>query len=378
MPHSLPAALTLQGQLLKSQNRPSGFDYMRLVLAFAVILFHSVVTSYGMGAQDAMLAGPLRAPIALVLPMFFALSGFLVAGSLERSKLLASFLGLRVLRIVPALAVEVTLAALILGPLLTTLPLAEYFRDERFYSYFLNILGEIHYELPGLFPNNPNPHTVNGQLWTVPWELACYIVCSAFAIFGIFRNRHWLLWTVLAAYGAHFAKLIYKLSLDIAPGAPGAMAGHTLVMVFATGLLFYRYRDVIAFKASWFWLSSVLTLALLAIPPHGDGFVAIPVTYMTVYLGLLNPPRQKLLLSGDYSYGMFLYGYSIQQAVASVPAWQSWYMNLLIATPAILVVAVGSWWLVEKPSLGARKYLKQFEEWWLTRRENAKGVQTKG
>jgi len=62
--------------------------------------------------------------------------------------------------------------ALILGPLLTEFPLSAYFRDSEFWAYFLNILGEIHYHLPGLFIHNPTT-AVNGQLWTVPFELAC-------------------------------------------------------------------------------------------------------------------------------------------------------------------------------------------------------------
>jgi peptidoglycan/LPS O-acetylase OafA/YrhL len=66
-------------------------------------------------------------------------------------------------------------------------------------------------------------------------------------------------------------------------------------------------------------------MALLLVP-NGDYLIAFPVAYMTIYLGLLNPGRQKLLLSGDYSYGIFLYGYPIQQAVAAFgPVMHEWY-----------------------------------------------------
>ncbi len=300
--------------------------------------------------------------------MFFALSGFLVAGSLERSKLLASFLGLRVLRIVPALAVEVLISALILGPMLSDLPLDDYLRDPRFAHYFLNILGDIHYELPGLFATNPTPNMVNGQLWTVPWELACYVLCSALAILGIFKHRRWLAMFVAACYAAHFAKLIYKLISHTPVGEVGAVHGHTLVMVFATGLLFYRYRDRILYTRTLFIVSLAASFILLAIPPHGDGFVALPAAYITVYLGLANPARSTWLLSGDYSYGIFLYGYPIQQAVATIPALHEWYLNLLVTTPIVCIIAVGSWWLVEKPCLARRVYLKRFEEYYLSRR----------
>jgi peptidoglycan/LPS O-acetylase OafA/YrhL len=78
-------------------------------------------------------------------------------------------------------------------------------------------------------------------------------------------------------------------------------------------------------------------------------------------------------LSGDYSYGLFLYGYPLQQALMSIgPEVRHWYLNLLLAIPCAAVVAASSWWLIEKPALSLRRYLKQFEEWYLFKRSLAK------
>src|SRR5579872_720444 len=152
---SLFGGRSLEQRLEATRWRPSGFDYMRLVLALGVICWHSTLTSYG-GAEHNLIADVVLFPLAIfILPMFFSLSGFLVAGSLERSKTFLTFLGLRVFRIMPALAVEVLLSALILGPLLTTLSLGAYVRDSEFHAYFLNIVGDIHYLLPGVFTSNP-------------------------------------------------------------------------------------------------------------------------------------------------------------------------------------------------------------------------------
>jgi hypothetical protein len=74
---------------------------------------------------------------------------------MERSKTLFAFIGLRVLRIAPALCAEVFLSALILGPILTTHSLTDYFSSNDFRLYFLNILGDIHYLLPGVFREQP-------------------------------------------------------------------------------------------------------------------------------------------------------------------------------------------------------------------------------
>src|SRR5258708_3061988 len=111
---------TIGRRILESTGNTSGFDYLRLILAFSVLGWHTIPLCYGKEFAAQVLAGPIGNLVRLVLPMFFALSGFLVAASLERSSSLRVFLGLRGLRILPALTVEVLLSALILGPLLTT------------------------------------------------------------------------------------------------------------------------------------------------------------------------------------------------------------------------------------------------------------------
>src|SRR5271163_2930831 len=122
---------TLASRLVKTKNRPSGFDYIRVILALGVIWSHSRLLTDD--SQISPLLNLISGPfVAFLLPMFFSLSGFLVAGSLERSNTLITFLGLRVFRIMPALAVEILLSALVLGPLLTTVSLDDYFSSADF------------------------------------------------------------------------------------------------------------------------------------------------------------------------------------------------------------------------------------------------------
>lgn len=367
------APVSLEARLVETKFRPSGFDYLRIILAAAVIVYHSVITSYGQGAQYELSHSMWRPLIASVLPLFFALSGFLVAGSLERSRTLGAFLGLRVLRIMPALAVEVLLSAFILGAVFTAYPASQYFSDPMFYGYFKNILGDIQYELPGLFLDNPFPKIVNGQLWTLPFELACYILLAGIALLKIFKHRMLLLAFMAGLYGLQVLKMFMEIYHPSGEAATGGFHGRTLLMVFTAGLFIYRFRDKIPFSARLFVVASVISLLLLAVPPHGDRFVALPIAYMTAYLGLLNPRKNKIVLSGDYSYGMFLYGFPIQQAVASMgPQMHEWYINLAISLPCATVFAVFSWWVIEKPALGLRVYLRLMEDRYLLVLDNFK------
>lgn len=355
---------TLQQRLVDTEGRPAGFDYLRLVLAVLVIVSHAFLLPYGPGYKIEW-GGALLGPVFFqIVPMFFALSGFLVAGSLHRCKTLVSFLLLRVLRIMPALSVEVLLSALILGPLLTTLPLAEYFRHPDFIQYFWNLVGHIHYDLPGLFKDNPLT-SVNGQLWTVPYELVCYIVLSVAALFGVFQARHRMLWLLAAFYLLQVVNTVWRPNYEYY-GAGGS----TLVMCFVAGLVFHRYADRIVWHGGLALVCAVVSLALVTVP-NGVRFIAVPATYLTCYLGLCNPPRQKLLLGGDYSYGLYLYGYPIQQmVVALLPQAREWTVNLALALPLSALVAWVSWWAVERPVVMRKGVVKAVEARYLAWRSH--------
>jgi peptidoglycan/LPS O-acetylase OafA/YrhL len=335
------------------RNRSSGFDYLRIILASSVILAHTVDVDYG---PDAIFAVPLPLRILqiAILPMFFSLSGFLVAGSLGRSANLKIFFGLRILRIVPALSMEVTLSALILGPLLTTVSLHDYFTSSEFYRYFLNVVGDVHMRLPGMFPTNPFPNFVNTQLWTVPWELYCYIALGASALLG-FKSHRWkflgllmIVQGILLAHGLNSTTMARRVSVG----------GPLLVMSFLGGALIESFKERIPYDARVATVAGAVFAACL-IYPASRYLCPLPAAYLTVYLGLLNPPKVRWVFSGDYSYGMYLYGYPLQQTVASFGSqYRHWYLNFAIAYPLAVGCAVFSWWVVEKRALALRKFLK--------------------
>ncbi|AOI65566.1 hypothetical protein WS51_18370 [Burkholderia territorii] len=280
--------------------------------------------------------------------MFFALSGFLVAGSLQRSKTLIYFAAMRVIRIMPALWVEVILCALILGPIFTGADLSTYFSDEKFRHYFLNLVGDMHYVLPGVFENNPTANLVNGQLWTVPWELECYIALMALALFRIHSNRILFLIAVVAINVAAFF-MNFQLGRD----GWVSVHGYVLVLAFLAGVALYYVRDKLPADCRLFCAAVVLMYILLWFPGC-DALVAFPAAYATVYLGTLNPPKLKFLESGDYSYGIYLYAYPIQQAIAYFPGLRSWWLSTLITIPVTGAIAYVSWHYIEKHCLRLR------------------------
>ncbi len=340
-------------RLAAAGNRPAGFDYLRLLLSTLVIVTHAVGVAYGVGETLRVFGGAWRPAVALILPMFFALSGFLVAGSLERCRSLISFLGLRLIRLVPALAVETFAAAIVIGAIFTTLPLTEYFSSPLFRQYFLNILGVVQFLLPGVFLGNPWSGLVNGQLWTLPWELYCYLIIAGITALGLLRREDRAFATILIVHAVIF--VIYVLIRRHQPGV--TVSGPVLILCFLYGIGAYLFRKRIIWSKALFALALAATLLGLSVP-GGDYLIALPCAYLTAFLGLTSPRRSWLVSSGDYSYGLFLYGFPIQQAVvATFGAGQSWWANAAISWCLAFALAFLSWHLVEKNAMKLRPRL---------------------
>lgn len=337
----------------------NGFDYIRIALAILILAIHTITTT---SANDAEVwTGLLRPLPAVLVPMFFCLSGFLVSGSLARTANTREFLLLRAIRIVPALAVEIVLSALLLGTLFTTVPLSVYFTSPEFYAYFLNIFGIVHYYLPGLFLDNPTPGIVNGNLWTLPFELYCYAALAVLVLFRVTRYPGVFALLVLTMLVInHFPTMAAAEGLHVY-----RPTGRTLVLSFLAGVVFFLNQHRIVMHRTLFLIAAALTYVLLL--NAGTQILAVlPMTYATVYLGLANPEKRGFLFSGDYSYGLYLFGCPLQQLyVMLFPDDKSYIGNLMFALTLGLGYAWLSWNLVEKPVLlKKRQIIARFELLW--------------
>ncbi len=350
-------------RLAKANWRPSGFDYLRIGLATLIVLQHAEAISI---RQDPNLwETPLNGFLFALLPMFFALSGFLVTGSLLRSQTIAKFLGLRIIRIFPALVVEVILSAFLIGPFVTTLSLHDYFTSPIFFKYFLNMIGDVQLFLPETFKGNFIPY-VNLQLWTIPFELYCYISIAIFALLGV---KKWPIaapiLTVLSITSYmlfHGIRHDWELGLTGGFGAPGIF----LVFSFLAGVCFYIYKDKIPWSPALFVASCVLVIIFGEFRDYKYAFwnylYPFFICYVTVFLGSSNKKRIKLIETADYSYGMYLYHFVILQTLYYfLPITHHYFTMVFAGVPLVVIFAALSWHLIERPALGFRGKLDLWE-----------------
>ncbi len=340
------------GERFDAGQNSTGFDYLRIGLSSAICLWHAWWVFAGQMAWHLPIwSGWLNFIPKAFVPLFFALSGFLVAGSLERNRL-HHFLLLRALRIVPALAFEVVASACLIGLVFTALPPVRYVASPEFRLYFLNIIGFIHVTLPQVFPGNPLPNLMNPQLWTIPFELECYLAISVLAVLGFVWRRYYLALAVLAFVVLGTLYTVWKPNFSAQSAIEGHIPGKILVLVFLTGVLLYRHRAHIPYN-NWLGLASLLAMAIVFRFPTLYYFSALPVAYFAVWVGLKQPPAIPF---GDLSYGVFLFHFPITQMVMALGGKSlTWWVFGPLSLVASALCAAVSWRLIEKPLLANKR-----------------------
>ena len=339
------------------QGEGKGFGLLRLGLAAAIFFYHSTVYSGTVSWNDGW-SGPTRPILYVLVPAFFALSGFLVTGSALRLRKTSTFIAFRVLRILPALSVEVMLSAVVLGAVFTHLPLSEYFTEHGFWRYFGNIIGLVTFTLPGVFTDNP-VNTVNGNLWTLPAELHCYLITAALMITGAFYNRRLMIMT-LGLVTAIF--LVMNTFGDFAANRNHA-SPTVVTFYFFVGLLFFHWKNRIPMNWHMFALSAA-TAYLLTLSPHTVFLAPVFVTYCVVFLGVAGLPEMQWIKKHDYSYGLYLYGCPILQAIMATAPLLKGHAALVSGVGFCMSIGLAalSWIFIEKPTLALKNRLPELAE----------------
>jgi peptidoglycan/LPS O-acetylase OafA/YrhL len=361
---------TLGSALDEQGGFAQGSDFLRIFLATGIIGWHAAWLS---GHVETVKASAFWFSQYMLVPMFFALSGFLVAGSGMRLST-KNFLLNRAARILPALVADIVFAAILIGPLVTELPAKQYFTDTTFFTYFLNITGWMQYSLPGVFENNPKPE-VNGALWTIPFEIGCYAILAGLMISGaIKRPGLVLLFTFVALsvgvplrlatshlVGDH-ASFLENLAIQIF-----FSSGSLLWPSFLIGIVLFQLRYYVPFSKT---IAIGLVCVAILVSAFGDAAVLfsnpavfsiiLPLLgYLTAMIGLSPMPRLPGFGTGDYSYGLYLYHTPFLQLLIHYfpEAWigDRWWTLFFAGFPLALMAAVISWHLFEYPSLKLRK-----------------------
>lgn len=325
-----------------SRRHANNFDCLRFAAALVIIVSHAYALQVGYAAM------PAYAPMVLVgqvaLASLFVISGYFIPRSWMAQPDMKRYFWKRSLRVFPALIPALIFTYLIVGPVATTLPLADYFMT-LFSPFALVSIGTLwDGSALSLFQSNPVTF-VNASLWTIPVEFSMYILVALLGVVGLLRRKDVLLTLIAADFALWMA--VY--------GDPGlAKVRFTLYFLIGAYLAVHhpdhRYNPATA---------AILAVALVAASPTPYvlflALVAVPYIVLTV-AHLEVPVLNRFGNRGDFSYGVYIYAYPIQQMIVlylgtSMPLWLFSALSILLTFP----LAYASWHLVEKKALALKQ-----------------------
>lgn len=330
-------------------SRTTNLDAVRLIAAGAVIIGHA----YGLTGRPGFYV--LGLPItSLAVFVFFVTSGWLIAGSWDRSPHFVNYLRNRALRIFPALAVVIIASVLVIGPLVTTLPWDEYFTSSGTWLYLQNIFLWTNHILPGVFDLNEYPWIVNGSVWTLPMEFLCYLALPLLGRVPV-RDRP----GAAAAVSVLLLSAYFVIPAGMTVGFLSIQSLCLYAAFFYIGA-FLRYAtkgNAQAFRVDIAVFLLILWAAIGALAPaYGVLLTAIFLPYSTLAIALASTPGLRHASRwGDFSYGLYLWGFPVQQLVVHFLGIIPLGLNLLLVLVASLGLAILSWKFIERPAMMLRK-----------------------
>jgi len=344
----------------------NSLNFLRLALALAVVFSHAI--TIGNFGSETILGKTTLGTVAVY--GFFGLSGYLITGSATRNHV-GRFLWQRFLRIYPAFWTCLIVTGFVFGALVWIHSNPSLNHRCGLSCYFNEPGGPIGY----IFRNSSVwvsqstiAHTLptgffrpvwNGSLWTLFFEMLCYVMVAILSLVGLLRRP---LAILVLAGSVWFTEILItsvpNWNHQFSPSDHWIiMKMMTFVPIFLAGSLLYLYREIVPDSGV---LAAGCAIAFVGglLLPLGSSIPAFTFTsmdltsvflvYPLVWLGV-HLPLQMVGGRNDYSYGVYIYAYPVQQmlAVWGVARWGYWTYSFLCVV-AVLPCAMASWWAVEK------------------------------
>jgi peptidoglycan/LPS O-acetylase OafA/YrhL len=348
--------------------RNNALNAWRLVMATGVILCHS----WPLTGRHVSFEPAHQLLRDVWVDGFFAMSGFLITWSWFRHPVLRTFFLARGLRILPGLWVCLVITAFVIAPvgvLIQGGAAGKLLLSLEPIKYVLSNSGVmmLKTDVGGTPEGVPWPGQWDGSLWTLAFELLCYIAIAALGVVGLLRRR-WLIPALLALtlwWSASLGPTTGFAEEPPIPGRPIDPAAMTLfiqqstarfAVMFFAGALLYQLRNVLPARWSLAAISVVIVLASSLLPNYRL-VAAVPLAYALIVSGALI--RTKWLnLRTDLSYGVYIYAWPIQQLLVICGlAFLNPFVFAIVAALATLPMAALSWFVVEKPALALKSRL---------------------
>lgn len=345
--------------------RRNALNACRLVMATGVIFYHS----WAITGRELSFAPVHQLLRDVWVDGFFAISGFLITWSWFRRPRLRDYFAARALRILPGLWFCLIVTGFLIAPLGVAVQggsPGELLLSRAPIEYVLGNIGVLLTQqgISGTPSGVPVSGVWNGSLWTLVWEVLCYIAVAVFGVIGLLR-RKWFIPALLALTILWSAKLpAWSVFADLAE-TQQKMDPETAVLfvqaiiarfaaMFLAGALVYQIRNVLPARWSLVALSVATVLASCFLPNYRV-LAALPLAYAVIVTGALIH-NKRYRLRTDLSYGVYVYAWPVQQllvmgGLAVLPP----AVFAIVAAAVTVPLAAFSWFVIEKPAISLKR-----------------------
>lgn len=309
-------------------------DLIKFIAATLVIFSHSF--SLSNSSHDYLSIWINGASFgSLAVSIFFCFSGYYITKSILKNS--NKFLIKRLKRLLPELVIVVLLTIFVVGPIFTNLSLKKYFLNGETYLYLLNAIMIPVHNLPGVFSNNVHLSTVNGVLWTLSVEFACYLfIFLIYKIKLLIKSRYHYVVIISIIISLISYVILRKLNLVLLV----SMIRPFVIFLISSLLYFYNSKINKKIVIIDFLLSIIFLLfrnyilydiVLIILLPQILCYVAENVKINNRYISYL----------GKISYAMYLIGFIIQQSVISIfGGVMNPFLNFVISVPLTIIFGI--------------------------------------
>ncbi len=274
--------------------------------------------------------------------------------SFEHRPNLFKFFSARALRIFPALGTVVLLSVFVLGTLLNYNNYQSYILNPHTWRYLVCIsLFKLQFDLPGVFENNIYPSVINGSIWSLAYEWVMYCLLFGFGFIGLMKkNLLSLLANLLLVAVTIFLNESNRLpNMHFAGIEFGRVTA--LYSYFFIGALLYIWRKRIRMN-TFVALAMLFIWSMTYYSVYFNYLSYLFVPYLTIWAAQLPMPAfvKAITKSGDYSYGLYVYGWPIQQCIVlyfgnQIGLWPMFGLSIICTLP----FAIASYHWIEAPAL---------------------------
>lgn len=331
----------MNSPVFTSISTDNNMGVVRYILCFIVIILHVV---------DVAEVNLPWAGTDIAVGCFFSLSGFLLFASFQRSPTWQHYVERRARRILPPYF-TVVLACAIGFAAISTLSWREYFSNLEFWEYLganLSFMNFLHPQLPGVFQGEEfASHSVNGSLWTMKGEWACYLsIPFIFRFIANSRRRATRTLVAFIALSLALRYLFYTLEASCGERLYGIIAkqfGSLLVFFFIGALANVYYHEFLKYK--WWILGVAVALWLTA--DYNPVYYSVVRPFVgasfALWFSLVGKWATFLKNHDDKSYDMYLFHFPIIQ----LAVYWGWAENMppMAFLAAITALTFAAAWL---------------------------------